>query len=478
MAPVSFLHHIRLPFKRLNRYIFLEHILPFLGAVSVISLIFLINFLLRSMDRLLGKNLGAGLILEFVALNMAWILAMAIPMGVLISVLMVYGRLGEDNEITALRAGGISFSSIIKPSLLFAFLVGAGTVYFNNYILPDANHKARLLRGDIYRKNPDLNLDAGYFISDIPNYTLFITKKEGSLLLDVLIFHTRDDGRRISIWAREGELSVVGNKALLNLRNGQIHEYAAKSDEDYRILDFTRHQIVIPVENMVLERRDTARRGDREMDIPTMLEEVKHYKNRQRGLMLQSLTIMKKEPADTVTFSYEKIINDLEIRIDALQNDSLQKPELTRQARGAFQRDLTQVKTSRNRIESNLRIHKSYQKQINRYLVEVHKKVAMPVACIIFVMVGAPLGMLARKGGMTIASSISLFFFIIYWAFMMAGERLSDRDMMEPWVSMWTPNIIFGSMGLFLIWYAIHERISLTLPEFLKRKKLKKELSK
>ncbi|HDR04374.1 MAG TPA: YjgP/YjgQ family permease [Candidatus Marinimicrobia bacterium] len=475
MALTLYRIHFSSPLKKLNRYIFREHLLPFTGAVMVISLIFLINFLLRSMDRLLGKNLGAKVLFEFVALNMAWILAMAIPMGVLISVLMVYGRLSEDNEITALRAGGISFSSIIRPSLLFAFLVGAGTVYFNNFILPDANHNARLLRGDIYRKNPDLNLDAGYFINDIPGYTLFITDKEGSLLLDLLIFHTRDNGRRISIWAKEGELKVVGNKVLLNLRSGQIHEYPAKSDEDYRILDFARHQIVIPVENMVLERRDTARRGDREMDIPTMLSEVSHYKTRQRGLMLQSLTILRMEPADSLNFSYVNFISELNSAIASLENDSLKNDNLTRQERGALQRQITQLKTSRNRIESNLRIYGSYQKQINRYLVEVHKKVAMPAACIIFVMVGAPLGMLARKGGMTMASSISLFFFIIYWAFMMAGERLSDRNLMIPWVSMWTPNIIFGIVGIFLIWYAIHERISLQLPAFLKRKKTRKE---
>ena len=91
----------------------------------------------------------------------------------------------------------------------------------------------------------------------------------------------------------------------------------------------------------------------------------------------------------------------------------------------------------------------------------------MPVACIIFIMVGAPLGMMARRGGMAIAAAVSLMFFLVYWAMMMGGEQLSDRNLLAPWIAMWSPNIIFFFTGLLLIWYAIHERITVPLPKFI-----------
>lgn len=457
--------------KRLYTYIFKEHFLPFFGAVSVISLLFLTNFLLRSLDRLLGKNLGFQIIFEFIVLNMAWILAMAIPMAVLISVLMVYGRLGEDNEITALRASGISFNRIIIPSIVFAVLVMISLLYFNNNILPGFNYKARLLRGDIYRKHPDLNLDPGYFITDIPNYTLYITEKDENLLKGLIIFHTREDGRRITIWANSGELTVKGNHILLMLYHGEIHEYPGNEDEDYRILDFEKHQIIIEMENLVLERRENARKGDREMSIPEMLKEVHRYKIRQKQLIIETQTAIKLSAPDSLNFDFRAYTQKMMLKKDSLGKVIANlENQIDSKEKRLLQRELVSLKMMINRLDSNSRIYLSYQKQINRYMVEIHKKISMPVACIIFIMVGAPLGMMARRGGMTIASAFSLFFFLIYWAFMMAGERLSDRNLMAPWVSMWLPDIVFGFVGVFLIWFAVRERItiSIKLPGFLK----------
>ena len=105
--------------RLVSRYIIKELILPFIYSLMIIVMMLFINFFLRAIDRFLGKGLNIFTILEYLFLNLAWILALAVPMAVLIATLMTFGRLSEDNEINAMRASGISFPLILRPALLF-----------------------------------------------------------------------------------------------------------------------------------------------------------------------------------------------------------------------------------------------------------------------------------------------------------------------------------------------------------------------
>ena len=144
--------------------------------------------MLRAIDRFLGKGLDIQIILEYLFLNLAWIIALSVPMAVLIATLMTFGRLSEDNEINAMRASGISFLSIIRAPLIFGLFIASILIYFNNFILPEMNFRARLLSGDIYRKRPDMNIEPGIFIDNLPGYSMIIGEKSNNLMHDVRIF--------------------------------------------------------------------------------------------------------------------------------------------------------------------------------------------------------------------------------------------------------------------------------------------------
>ena len=132
-----------------------------------------------AVDLFLGKGLPLNIILEYLLLNTAWIMALAAPVAVLVATLMAFGRFSEDNEITALRSSGISYARILWPALAFSALVALPLMVFNNSILPHMNHDARMLARDIYRKRPDLNVEAGYFIDDLPQYSFIVKGKRG-----------------------------------------------------------------------------------------------------------------------------------------------------------------------------------------------------------------------------------------------------------------------------------------------------------
>jgi len=171
--------------KRIDRYIFKEHLVPFILSLLVLLFILLANFMLKKIDQFLGKGLGLDVLVEYLFYNMAWILALAVPMAVLISTLTAFGRFSADNEITAMRATGISTAKLLRAPLLFGVIITCLMIYFNNQILPEMNHKARMLTSDISRKRPDLDFEVGYFIETIPEYTFLLGNRDGKVFEDI-----------------------------------------------------------------------------------------------------------------------------------------------------------------------------------------------------------------------------------------------------------------------------------------------------
>ena len=164
--------------KILHKYIFKEHLVPFLMSLSVMALILLAQFLLKNMDKFLGKGLPLTLLFELIFYNMAWVGALAVPMAILISTLMAFGRMSADNEITAIRASGITYFSMLNPALIFAISISIFMIYFNNWILPDMNHKARNLISNITKTNPTIFFKSGKLHDEIDGY-IFYFDKEG-----------------------------------------------------------------------------------------------------------------------------------------------------------------------------------------------------------------------------------------------------------------------------------------------------------
>jgi lipopolysaccharide export system permease protein len=119
------------------------------------------------------------------------------------------------------------------------------------------------------------------------------------------------------------------------------------------------------------------------------------------------------------------------------------------------------IRSSQNIIRSNLNRLEISNKEINNYWVEIHKKYSIPAVCIIFVIIGASLGTMTRKGGFGMAAGISMLFFVVYWAFLIGGEKTADRGLLSPFWGMWSANILLGVLGIFLVIKTSKERVNL-----------------
>lgn len=450
--------------RLLTRYILKQILLPFVFSLLIIVFILFTNFLLRAIDKFLGKGLDLLTILEYLFLNLAWITALAIPMAVLIAALMSFGRLSEDNEIIAMRSAGISFLTIIRPAVFFGLTVALLSIYFNNFILPDMNFRARMLSGDIYRKRPAMNIEPGYFIDDLPDYSMIIRDKEGNRLKDVRIFSKANLESQTSIYSQSGELSTIDDAIILTLHDGEIHELDVGDFSNYRRIEFVKHVITIPADDLILTRRDTSNRYDREMTIAMILAKQESINKRLQIVNTRLSQAFKRVTGDSIVPRNQA--KALE-KLAAYRNDLKADTTLTDPGRRSQERRL---KSLERQVQNEFNLVHSYTKTRNKYGVEIHKKFSLPTSCVLFVLVGASLGVLFKKGGFIVATSLSFGFFLIYYLFLIGGEEMADRNIVSPAVGMWTPNLVLLVISAYLTLHTVREQPPLQL-KWLHRKK-------
>ncbi|MBT3796173.1 MAG: YjgP/YjgQ family permease [Candidatus Marinimicrobia bacterium] len=438
--------------RLLTRYIVKQLFMPFIFSLLIIVFILFTQFLLRAIDRFIGKGLDPGVIFEYLFLNLGWIAALAVPMAVLVAALMSFGQFSEDNEITAMRASGISFTTIVRPALIMGFIIAGTLILFNAFIMPEMNFKARMLSGDIYRKRPDLNIEPGYFMDDLPDYSIIIREKENDTLKDVRIFSKSGRETQTSIHSKTGELSTIDDAIILDLFNGEIHELDLRDYGNYRRIEFVKHKITIPADDLFLNRRDTTSRSDREMTIGMIIDKRKNILLRQNIVKARIGRAFIRTGLDSIvppTFEASEIA--ITKYKESFSSD-------TSKSGDEIYRKEKDIDIAIRQLRNEYNLLRSYNKSDNKYEVELHKKFSLPVACILFIMTGASLGVLFRKGGFTIATSLSFGFFLVYYVLMIGGEDLADRTILTPMVGIWFPNILLFIIATYLLLHTVREQ--------------------
>ncbi len=462
-----------LNFLIIQRYILKRHFGPFIFGLLIITLLFLLNLVFRILGRILSKGLDLAVIIEFFILNLAWIIAMAVPMAVLTAALMAFGTLSADNEITALKASGVNLMRIIGFNLIIASFLAAELIWFNNSVLPNFNHRARLLGTDINAKRPTLKLEPGVLFQqeefNILVQKILEEKENVSLVAGVTIFSKESQQYNQIITAKKGEIRVDENndRLLLRLFDGEVHKIDWENLIDYQVLKFPEHLITIEMPGMKLIRREDEYYSDREMSSKLMLKKVhEKYKNMEqsRERILQAVL--------------PQVTNDLKLNLptegkldtfylpNELENDANVQKSTFLKKKKMLENNHQEVNilhllsTYQNlyyKIRTENNIMRIDERGSYSLLVEIHKKYSIPIACIIFVLVGSALGIISKRGNMAASSGVGLFFFLLYWTFLIGGEELADRQIISPAVAMWSPNVIVGILGVYLTFAIVKE---------------------
>jgi lipopolysaccharide export system permease protein len=430
--------------KILQRYILREHIAPFFFALFIITFLLIIEFVPKIVDQVIDKDISVWVVLELIGLNLAWMLALSVPMSVLVATLMAFGRLTSDFEITAIKSSGINLLHLLIPLLIAASILTGVMIWFSDAILPDLNRRARILSGDISAMRPTLVFRSGVFITEVPGYLVQLDHVDHatSRVEGVRITETKNPTKPRLIIAEYGFLKAMDNGRNLQftLYNGEVHSLDLENPANYRKVDFANQVINIGGTGSELVRTNSSYRTDREMPIDTMRQQVMNNLEQMEPLKASSLNSLKEK--FTYLFS-----DSFKTQSKAIMSDST--------ARVSVQTDAMVLMRT---LERNVQQLESRQRAVAKFQIEIYKKYSIPAASLAFVLIGAPLAIMTRKGGMGLAISISILLFIVYWAFLIGGEDMADRGVVSPFWAMWSANILMTILGIYLIYVVVSEK--------------------
>jgi len=484
----------------LYRYIVKEHLFPFFASLSVIVFLFIMQQAILMLDRVVSKNIDPLIVLEVFVIQLGWILALGIPMAILCSTLMTFGRMAGDNEITAIKASGRSMTALVLPVMAAASVVTVALFCFHDLVLPEANHHAANLLGDISRKRPAAFIEPGVLIRDFQNYALYADEVNPltGALGGIRVF-SDDPGQDPTVTVAEsGSIHMTGDGEYieLTLHNGETHGTSRKNEKEYFAARFKTQVVYIKNIDTRLERTSSGSRGDREMTISEMMAEVRGLKksnsemSAEHNRLLDSIRVFSARAdsqAAPPPSGETSVVNNKSapaadsqaVKPSAITKNGAppppnkpsrsKKPDsqaatstttatLAKTPPAQVNRSpvnrLKSYEASADRISKNRRANESL---IAQYMVEVHKKFAIPAACLIFVLIGAPLGIMARRGGLAVGASYSVFFFIVYWVFLITGENMADKMIISPAVGMWSGNVFLALCGAALMFLMLRE---------------------
>ncbi len=424
---------------RLSLHILRAHVGPFIFSFCTIMFVFLLQFIMKFIDQLVGKGLSWVIIGELIALSLAWMVVLAVPMAVLVATLMAFGNMSAQNEITAMKASGVSLYRMMLPVAAGSVVLTYLLIQFNNYVLPEANHRVKVLMVDIRRIKPTLSIIPGLFSQDIQGYSILARKtyEKSNDLEGLTIYDYTDPAVNVVVTAERGKVSFTPDyrKLIMDLSDGEIHQVSTTDRSMYRKMRFIKHRIVMNAEGFDFERssEDALSRGDREMSAAEMTGIVDSLRRTaQAGRSRLFGAGPERAP----------IVQRLPFPGNVQTSAALHQQ--------AVFLALSEARRLENEIDNQLMLEKYNEDQINSLLVEINKKYSIPIACLVFVFIGAPIGIMARRGTFTVATSLSFGFFLLYWAALIGGEKLADRGMIAPWFGMWAANIILGALGIWL----------------------------
>lgn len=453
--------------KKLDILIIRSFIGPFIITFFVTLFIFVMQFFWLYMDELLGKGLGAWMIIQLLVYMSSTLVPVALPLSILLASIMTFGSLGENFELVAIKSSGISLVRFIKPLFVLMLFVAGGAFVFNNNVIPIANLKALSLLYDLRHSKPAFNLKEGQFNKDMKKFSIRVGEKDkdGKTIRNILIYdHTSSYGNDKLITAKEGQMlpSPDGNYLVFKLRDGWRYEESIDNKTRKKVqtrMHFSKWDKVFDLSALKLNRTDESlfKNAYQMMNIKQLKEGIdsfERYKKRlpeklggfigpyvtyasiedYRDTFVNNIAAVDK-PAMVYDSSFLEFIPD-SLRLSVVQQ-AIVNVRNTKSYCGVVNSD----KVIRNASNVN-------------FLVEWHRKIVLSFACIVLFLIGAPLGAIIRKGGIGMPMVIAIVFFVFYHILTSTGEKLVKSETLPAWAGMWMASVILLPVALLLIYQA------------------------
>lgn len=446
--------------KKLDIFVLKSFLLLFAGTFFICLFIFMMQFLWRYVDELVGKGLEINVLAQFFFYSGLTLIPLSLPLAILLAALMTFGNFGERYELLSMKAAGIPLLRIIRPVVLFCVFLGGMSFFFQNIIGPRAQKQLWTLLVSMKQKSPEVDIPEGVFYSDIDGYNIYVKHKDRKtgMLKDVLIYNFSDGFENAHIiWAAEGKLELTADKQhlFLHLYNGEQFENLKSQsvisrNVPYRRETFKEKHTLIKfssefnmVDGSFLDRRsDIKNMHEISVAIDSLTQHADSVgRSMYTDIMATTYRNPALTPADSTKMKEEKvsIINTDSIYNSMTSQEKLKVLTTTGNRMSSLASDWDMKSFLTKDTDSNIRSHRS----------DWHKKITLSLACIIFFFIGAPLGAIIRKGGLGMPVVISVLIFVIYYIIDSGATRVAKSGEMNIVLGTWMSTIVLAPLGAF-----------------------------
>ncbi len=430
-------------------------------------IVLILQFVWKYIDELVGKGLSASVISELLTYVSASLIPMALILAVLLSSIMAFGNLGEHSELSAMKSSGISLTKIMTPLFALVLLLTIGAFLFSNYTIPKTQMKFFTLLLDIRKQRPEFDIKEGQFYNGLVGYSLKIDKlsKDSRMLYGLMIYDHTDKIGNVSVTlADSGYMVITEDKRNLLLTLYSGYGYSEQLDENGRIKKnkpfrrdkFSMQAFLFKLPSNELDRtegdlfKDNYKRKNM-AELSTYVADFKVAMENKREKvsrdLVQTQYFKLADKKDTITplNPHQETLKALRTDIQGLY-DSIPPANRYR----VIEQALGQARIAQGMVKSASESYKSDQAWMFRYQIEWHRKLTLSLACLIFFLIGAPLGAIIRKGGLGTPVVVSTLFFIFYHIISLAGEKYARAGIMPVWLGMWGSTMILLAIGIYL----------------------------
>jgi lipopolysaccharide export system permease protein len=464
--------------KKLDIFILKSFSLLFAGTFFICLFIFMMQFLWRYVDDMVGKGLTVDVLAQFFFYASLTLVPASLPLAVLLASLITFGNFGERFELIAMKAAGISLMQIMRPLVIMLCFVCCLSFYFQNVIGPKAQTKLWTLLISMRQKSPELDIPEKAFYDQIEGYNLYVDHKdrETGMLYDVMIYNFANgfDNAQI-IRADSGKLEMTEDKQhlYLHLYSGEQFENLQSQNMNqknvpYRREAFSEKHALIEFNanfNMIDEGFMTSQSNSKDMsmlqasiDSMTVLVDSLggasfkttaktnykiHYESKEQDSI-------KVKEADLSQFDLDSIVNAM--------------TPIERQ------RQLNSMLSSANNLQSDWAMKTTTismtQTSLRRHMTAWHEKITLSLACLVFFFIGAPLGGIIRKGGLGMPVVISVLIFIFYYIVNNTGYKLARDGNWLAWEGMWLSTAVLAPLGAYLTYKSNTDSVALNIDTY------------
>lgn len=455
--------------RKLDIFVLKSFGFMFVGTFFICLFIFIMQALWLYVDELVGKGIPMDVLARFFYYTALALVPKSLPLAVLLAALITFGNFGERVELTAMKAAGVPLIRVMSPLIVLCVGLGVVSFYFQNVTVPHANLQMQTLLISMKQKSPELEIPEGAFYDGIENYNLYVKRKDNNtgMLYGVVIYNLSNGFENATVLkADSGRLETTADKQHLkmilyhgeqfeNLKDGQINsknipyrreQFGEKTmliefNNDFDVMDGSFLSGNAMNKNMIQLNHD--------IDSLTAVQDSigRAYFQQLNKNTYASYNLTKSDTAKLAEFVEEEQLTRINV-------DSLFHSATRDQRQKWLKNEESRINNLKNETALKTKTVFNADKNIRRHQIEWLNKITLSLACLVFFLIGAPLGAIIRKGGLGMPIVVSVFTFIVYYIIDNSGNNLAKEGAVPVWWGRWVSTFVLGPLGIFLTYQA------------------------